>query len=279
MQTIAVPYDFSEYAEAALDFATQISKKSDAKIKLIHVIEYPLATTFNVTGEIEADDNMDQIFTLELIKKTNERLKNTLSQHQDANIEKVVLMGSAYDGIIDQLKELEVDLIVMGTKGATGLKELLVGSNTEKIVRNAHCPVIAIHEKCDLEKINKVLYATDLDDSHNKVLQEFKSYQKLLGAKIHLVWIDTPYNTINKDLALDRLREIAIKNELTNYEVHVIKAMKPEEGILSYSWQAKADMIAMSTHSHKGLLHLFVGSIAEDVVNHSNLPVWTYTIK
>lgn len=279
MQTIAVPFDFSEYAEAALDFAVQIGEKTNATIKLIHVIEYPLAKTFNVTGEVESDDQMDQIFTIELIKKTNERLDEALAAHQSVQIDKVVLMGNAYEGITEQIEEINVDLIVMGTKGATGLQELLVGSNTEKIVRNAHCPVLAIHKKGTLDSIKNVIFASDLDGTHGKVLEAFKYYQELFGAKLHLVWINTPHNAVNDDLALERLKKIAVENNLSNYEIHVEKAFQPEEGILSFSWKIKADLIAMSTHSHKGLIHLFVGSIAENVVNHSNLPVWTCTIK
>lgn len=280
MKTIAVPFDFSKYAEAALDFAAQLSIKTNATIKLIHVIEYPLATTFNVTGEVEADDAMDKIFVLDLIKKANQKLDATLARHNQATkIEKVVLMGNAFEGITNQIEEIDAHLIVMGTKGATGLKELLIGSNTEKIVRNAHCPVLAIHEGIDMNTIKNVVFASDLDGTHGKVLDTFKDYQELFGAKLHLLWVNTPHNAVNNELALERLKNIAINHELSNYEIHVEKAFQAEEGILSFSNKIKADLIAMSTHSHKGLLHLFVGSVAEDVVNHSKLPVWTCTIK
>ncbi|WP_420581099.1 universal stress protein [Reichenbachiella sp.] len=280
MQTIAVPYDFSPYAAAALDFAVQLSQKTQAKIKLIHVIEYPLATTFNVTGEVEPEETMDKIFTLQLIDKANVKMRDVLHSYDGkAEIDQVILMGNAYDGITDQLEELDADLIVMGTKGATGLKELLVGSNTEKIVRNAHCPVLAIPEKCNASTINDVVFATDLDDTHGNILKAFDEYRKQFNAKLHLVWVDTPHNSVNEDLGKERLKEIARKNNIENYEVHIAKAFKPEEGILSFSWQIKAGMIGMSTHSHKGLIHLFVGSVAEDVVNHAKIPVWTCSIK
>ncbi|WP_456462336.1 universal stress protein [Reichenbachiella sp.] len=280
MQTIAVPYDFSPYAEAALDFAVQLSQKTKAKIKLIHVIEYPLASTFNVTGEVEADEQMDKIFTLELIKKANEKMKSVLQPYEGkAEVHEIILMGNAYNGITAQIEELNADLIIMGTKGATGLKELLVGSNTEKIVRNAHCPVLAIHKKGDITTIQDVVFATDLDETHHKVLKAFNDFRNLLNAKLHLVWVDTPYNSVNEDLGKERLEAIAQKNQLKNYKVHIAKAFKPEEGILSFSWQIKANLIGMSTHSHKGLVHLFVGSVAEDVVNHATIPVWTCSIK
>lgn len=280
MQTIAVPYDFSEYAEAALDLATQIAAKSNGKIKLIHVIEYPLATTFNVTGEIEPEDAMDKIFTLELIKKAKEKMNAAISKFgKNVTIDSILMMGNPYDGITDQIEEIQADLIVMGTKGATGLKELFVGSNTEKIVRNAHCPVLSVHDPCDISDINDIVYASDLDGTHGEVLESFKAYQELFDAKIHLVWVETPYNSINEDLGKEQLDNLARKHGLSTYDVHVAKAFKPEEGILSYAWQIDADLIAMSTHSHKGLIHLFAGSVAEDVVNHSNIPVWTCSIK
>ncbi|MEO9967069.1 MAG: universal stress protein [Reichenbachiella sp.] len=280
MQTIAVPYDKSDFAKAALDFAVQIAETQKAKIKLIHVIEYPLATTFNVSGEIESYDPMDKIFTLELINKAKETLNLAIEPYTNrVEIDPVMLMGNPYDGITSEIENVQADLIVMGTKGATGLKELLVGSNTEKIVRNAHCPVLAIHSKCDFKEIKNIIFASDLDGSHGDVLDTFVEYQEMFGAKIHLVWVETPYNSINEDLGKERLETIAKDHALSNYEVHVVKAFKPEDGILSYGWQINADMIAMSTHSHKGLLHLFAGSVAEDVVNHSNLPVWTCSIK
>lgn len=280
MQTIAVPFDFSEYAEAALDFAVQIGVKTKAEIKLIHVIEYPLATTFNVTGEIEEYDPMDKIFTLELINKAKEKMKAAIAGFDNkVKIDQVILMGNPYDGITSQIEEIQADLIVMGTKGATGLKELFVGSNTEKIVRNAHCPVISIHSQCSIDNVNNILFASDLDGTHGKILDTFKEYQTIFDAKLHLVWVETPYNSINEELGKQQLENIARKHSLENYEVHIAKAFKPEEGILSFSWQINADLIAMSTHSHKGLLHLFAGSVAEDVVNHSSIPVWTCSIK
>lgn len=280
MQTIAVPYDFSEYAEAALDLATQIAAKTNGRIKLIHVIEYPLAKTFNVSGEIESYDSMDKVFTLELINKAKENMNAAIGKYSNAeSIDAILMMGNPYEGITEEIEEIKADLIVMGTKGVTGLKELLVGSNTEKIVRNAHCPVLSVHDKCNINEINDIVYASDLDGTHGEVLETFKVFQSILDARIHLVWVETPYNSINEDLGIEQLENIAKKHELSNYEVHVTKAFKPEEGILSYAWQVEAGLIAMSTHSHKGLVHLFAGSVAEDVVNHSSIPVWTCSIK
>ena len=279
MKTILVPFDFSKYAEAALDFATQICKKEGGQIKLLHVIEYQLATTFNVTDEVSTYDPMDKVFSLELIKKAKNDLNTIVCEYLELSIDPMVLMGHPSDGIIDQIEKLQVDLIVMGTKGAKGLQELLIGSNTEKIVRSANCPVIAIHQKRKLKDIKNIVVPSDLDDSQGKIIELFKEYQLLFDAKLHLVWVSTPYNTINENEAKEKLEVLAQKHDLDNYDVKTKKAFSPEEGILNYACEIDADMIALSTHSHKGIMHLLLGSVAEDIVNHANLPVWTCTIK
>jgi nucleotide-binding universal stress UspA family protein len=279
MKTILVPYDFSPYAEAALDFAVQIRKKTKGEIKLVNVIEYPLGSTFNVTGEIASYDPMDKVFTMKLIEHAKEKLANTIAKFEGEkeHITPIVLMGYPFDGITDQINETHTDLIVMGTKGATGLKEMFVGSNAEKIVRNAKCPVITIHQKRNISEINDIIYATELVVKNEDKMRVFKTYQEFFDAKIHLVWINTPHNTLNDDLAEQQLEKLAKSNQLNNYDVKVIRGFYPEEGILTYAVQIDANMIAMNTNSHKGLMHLFLGSVAEDVVNHSSVPVWTLT--
>ncbi len=281
MKKILVPYDFSEYAEAALDFALEFSQASQGEVSILNVIEYPLATTFNVSGEIGQLNAEDEIFTLELIKKTKSRLKELREsdKYRDASFSTHVMMGNPYDGINNLVDEDGTDLIIMGTKGATGLKEMFVGSNAEKVVRKAKCPVITIHKEQKFEQIKDIVYATSLDISHSKVLEKFKEFQKIFGSKIHLVWVNTPHDLMEDSLAAGQLQKIAKEHQLEDYEVHVVKGFYPEEGIMLYAWNIKANMIALATHSYRGLAHMFLGSVAEDIVNHASIPVWTLSLK
>jgi len=281
MKKILVPYDFSEYAESALDFAIQFSTVSMGDVTVLNVIEYPMATTYNVSGEIGQFNADDEIFVLELIKKTKSRLRELKESNKYVNVKfnTRVMIGNPYDGI-SAITEVEgIDLIIMGTKGATGLQEMFVGSNAEKVVRNSKCPVITIHKEQRFESIKDIVYATSLDISHGKVLEKFKEYQELFGSKVHLVWVNTPHDIINENLATELLHKLALEHHLDHYEVHVAKGFYPEEGILTYAWSINASMIALATHSHKGLAHLFLGSVAEDIVNHASIPVWTLSLK
>ncbi len=281
MKKILVPFDFSDYAESALDFALELSQVTQGKVEVLNVIEYPLATTFNVSGEIGQFSQEDELFTLELIKKTKERLNqlSTSEKYAQADFETHVMIGNPYEGITNLVDESDIDIIIMGTKGATGLKEMFVGSNAEKVVRRAKCPVINIHKEQQFEGIKRIVYPTDLDSSHGAILDKFKEFQELFDCQIDLVWVHTPHNVIHQDVARERLEEIAKKHNLTNYEVHIAKGFYPEEGILLHAWNVKADMIAMATHGYKGLAHLFLGSVAEDLINHGTIPVWTMSLK
>ncbi|MGL1886839.1 MAG: universal stress protein [Reichenbachiella sp.] len=281
MKKILVPFDFSEYAVAALDFAVDFSKAVNGEVNILHVIEYPLATTFHITGEISVTDQMDQVFTLELIKNAKERIKTIIlkPEYSGTNITSDIMMGNAYDGISSEIKKNNPDLIIMGTKGATGLKEFFVGSNAEKVVRNAHCPVLTVHESQEIKSLKNIVFPTSLDLDQAPILKLFKAYQEFFNAKIHLLYIETPHNIIAESLAEDALHRMAEEQGLKNYEVHIHKDFQTEDGILNFSWKIKADMIALCTHGYKGLMHLFMGSIAEDVVNHSVIPVWTMNIK
>lgn len=281
MKKILVPFDFSEYAVAALDFAVEMSHVSQGSVTMIHIIEYPLATTFNVSGEIGQFSGEDAIFTLELIKRTKIRVREFLAQDKYANaaIHSEIMMGHPYEGIISLVEEADHDLIVMGTKGATGLMEMFVGSNAEKIVRNATCPVITIHKEQKFEGIKNIVYATNMDTAQEPILDKFKEFQELFGSTIHLIWVHTPHHISDITLAKGKLEALAKKHHLTNYETGIAKGFTPEEGIMFYAQSNQADMIAMATHGYKGLAHLFLGSVAEDIVNHGSIPVWTLSTK
>ena len=281
MKNILVPFDFSDHAESALQFAIEFNEVSHGRITLVYVIEYPLGNTFNITGEIGQLNNEDKILTIELIKRMKAKLELFVNsdQYRGYHLNYQIMMGNPYDGIAKIVEETNIDLIIMGTQGATGLKEMIVGSNAEKVVRNAKCPVITVHHGQKFENIRNVVFATELNTEHNVALDLFKSNQEIFDAKIHLVWVFTPHSLIAEEIASEKLEQIALKHGLKNYKTHVERGYFPEEGILHYAKSNQADMIALATHSYKGLARLFLGSTTADLVNHSHMPIWSMSMK
>ncbi|MGB3468612.1 MAG: universal stress protein [Cyclobacteriaceae bacterium] len=276
MKTILVPTDFSTEANNALDFAMQLALKNGAEIKLLHVIELPSAS-FRVTGDVQTGvDSLDNVYTLKLLDTIKANLSEQELNVSDKGIKVSSQMeiGNVYKHISQNISEEDTDLIVMGSKGATGWKEVLIGSNAERVIRNSEVPVLTIKEKTDLSAMKNMVYA--IGDCSDKSVPVVKNFQKILGLNCHLLKV---YNTTKISYthasAKDYVRNFAKNTEFVDFTVNVIDAPWVEEGILDFVSHNKIDMIAMGTHGYKGLSHFLNGSRAEDVANHAKIPVLT----
>lgn len=280
MKNILVPTDFSEYANNAFDFACSIAEHSKGEVTLLHVLEYPVMSVFNTTGEISMDSITDA-YIVNLKKRADEELDKKLVNpaYPDVRIKKHIRIGNPYENIARLIQQSDADLVVMGTKGASGLRELFIGSNAEKAVRFSKCPVITVPGKFDFNAIKKLAYGITFEDNHNDALFELKKYLHLFKAELHLVWVNTLYDKITDTEARSKMDQLAKLHMLPNYSVNCYKSSAADDGLLFYAEENNIDMIALATHSRKGLAHIFAGSFAEDVVNHSIRPVWTFSLK
>jgi nucleotide-binding universal stress UspA family protein len=167
----------------------------------------------------------------------------------------------------------------MGSKGASGLEEVLIGSNTEKVVRHAKCPVITIKQKRDFTKIHKIALASNFEGDQSHVVEELQKLQDIFNAEFHLVRINTPNNFENTRKIMKQMQDFVAAYGIKNYTLNIYNDFMEEDGIIYFAQDIDADMIAMATHGRTGIMHLLSGSIAEDVVNHAKRPVWTCRIK
>ena len=277
MQKILVPTDFSPLASYATSAAVQIAGKTGAEVILLHVVEMPGAS-FSVTGQQIDSDEFD-LYTLKLIAKTKEDLVKVVSAYEDDKVKLVssLHIGNAYQAIAQAITEQEVDLVVMGSHGASGWEETFVGSNAEKVVRRSSCPVLVIKQKFDLNEIKSIIFAADFNED-NHVIDRVKATQEILGAKLHLVKINTPANFLSDHISKETMMEFADIHQLHNYTINVYNDKQEENGIIYFADEVDADLIALGTHGRTGLQNLLSSSIAESVTNHSKRPVWTCKI-
>ncbi|MCH7414480.1 universal stress protein [Belliella sp. R4-6] len=281
MKTILVPYDFSKEAQNALEFAQGLASKTKAHLKLLHVLEAPTMTSLGTMGTVESGNEIDQIYVIELIEKRKTQLAEIEALHSnvDYKFSTKLVFGNPYAGITKEVTDFDANLIVMGSKGTSGLEELLIGSNTEKIVRNASCPVITVKDKRDINEIKKIVFASDFGESAAKVVNKLKKLVSVLEAELALVKINTPSMFENTRSSKKTMEEFVKEHQLENYSMEVFNSSSEEEGIIEFAEDSNADLIAMATHGRTGFLHLLSGSIAEDVVNHAKRPVWTMKVK
>ncbi|EOZ95592.1 Universal stress protein family [Indibacter alkaliphilus LW1] len=282
MKTILVPYDFSKEAEYAFKFAQELAKNTTKKLKLFHVIELPGPQSFSSMGEAGAFNNdAQQIFMVELVEKRKKQMADLNAKFKDSpfTFESKIVFGNPFAGISKEIADADADLVVMGSKGSSGLEEVLIGSNTEKVVRNATCPVITVKNEIHPKDIKKVVFASDFDSVPDKVVDKLKKASIVIDAELHLVKINTPSMFENTRTSKQKIKDFVDKHGLKVASMDVYNSSSEEEGIIEYADDINADMIAMATHGRTGFLHLLSGSIAEDVVNAAKRPVWTMKSK
>lgn len=282
MKKILVPTDFSEQATSALNLAVEIAYQADAELILLHVVEIPGQQSFSTMGDSAASygDGMEGVFVMKMLERGKKKLKELAESELLSSVKVTIELkaGNAYHNISSFVNELEPDLIVMGTSGSSGAEEILIGSNAEKVVRNASCPVLTLKNKLSIANIDNILFASSLKNDDKELVTKLKQIAKISHAKVHLLKVNTPNNFESTSQTKRKMNEY-MKNTGLEAEMHVYNGINEEEGILEFAKENNVDLIAMGTHGRKGLMHLLSGSIAEDVVNHSKRPVLTFKIE
>lgn len=276
MKRILVPIDFSVQAEYAAKVAVNIAKLTNAKIFLLHMLELP-------TGVIDPSSfgsSSNTPTSLLFLKRAYEKFEDfkKMPFFDGIEMEDSVLFHKAYDGIIDESIKHQVDLIVMGSKGTSGLEEMLVGSNTEKVVRNSDVPVLVIKKEIEDFKIENIVFASNFNTDARIAFQKILDFAGIFNAKLHLLKINTIHNFETTKDSSDAIRNFINDFDLKDYTLNIYNDVSVEAGILNFSKVIEADVILLNTHGRRGLAHLFNGSIGEDLANHAKMPVVTFKI-
>jgi nucleotide-binding universal stress UspA family protein len=276
MEKILVPCDFSEQAIHAFRLAIDIAHSSSAEVHVLHVIELPIMHDDVLTPLPSFDES--------LLKELGERAEIKLAElkkesKQDIFVTTIIEFGPIVSTITNYQETNNISLIVMGTKGISGIEEVFIGSTAEKVVRHAGCPVAVVKRRTAVSELRHIVFPNSLEKGQEDLMMHVKALQDVLKATLHIVWIDTSDKSDDHTLIKQQLEDFAKRFMLKDYTINVFKANDRETGIINFTHWINASMIAMGTHARKGLSHFFKGSITEDVVNHVDCPIWTYVIK
>lgn len=287
MKKILVPTDFSEQAINAMDFACQIAAKSGADILAIHLVDLSgfidytaIGNSYSMLGTT-AGIGFDEKVLKSLNENAEEKFGDFIKKFSKykVKIDKKIEFGNAFQFINEEIKNSDINLVVMGSKGASGVEEFLVGSNTEKVVRHAKCPVVTVKSNVNFDNIKNIVYASKFTHDETHVVSELKKIIALTSANLHLLRVVTPNAFESTRHVKALIQKYVEKYHIENYTINIYNDAVEEDGIIYFARDIEADMIALSTHGRTGLMHLLSGSIAEDVVNHAKRPVWTYRLK
>lgn len=270
---ILIPTDFSVQAEYAYLLVNNIRAKINAEVHFVHVFDVPDTVSLDSKGNIQTCGEIDVEYLVSQ-KQIIDRKLNDMKKLYGEDIQTHLLFGKLTDTILEFSETEKFDLIVMGTKGVSGLKEKLVGSETQIIVRKSKIPVLSMMcDRSDLV-IKNILLVHDFSSPVKEDLDLLKMFVDAYGAKVHQLQI-TSDTTKEYSQILSNMNAYAEVNGIVGQENHVLADSDVENGVIHFNQIHTVDLVCIGTHGKGSLFH---SSATEKLVNHMYKPIITYHI-
>lgn len=265
---ILFPVDFSDFSDKAFDTAEFFAEKYEGELILLHVLEAP-------TGPMKLFSSWDED---EARKKVNKMMDDLIKKHGDRPIPyiKMIKVGKPYKSIIEAANEINANLVVMGTHGASGMSEMLVGSNAARVVRSAPNHILTIRNKPNHIGFTKILVPLDLTKETGEKVNLAIEFAEKFGAELAVVTI-----LQTDDAEIKSRLEKRMKVAMDYIAKHNVKATASmieskeaiADAVIDYGVKVGADMICIMTQQDLKFTESVMGSSAERIVNHSPIPV------
>jgi nucleotide-binding universal stress UspA family protein len=275
MKKILVPTDFSANAANAVDYAVAIAEKSDAEIILLNalaIVDTTFASRKAVFEEYNnalAKDMSDQLKNLQesIVKKTTVKITTRFFKESIA------------DAILKCAVEEDVSLIVMGTRGSSGVEKMLWGSTTASIIGNTTIPILAIPKGAEWKGLKNILFATRHFEADDKILRPILNLAQLEAALVHVAaFTDTDGNDLAGYLEHGRLlnayqQTLPTKYKDVQFKTQHLEGKEFEDTIEQYIKEHDVDMLVMTTHKRSFWDSIFNRSMTKSMADHINIPL------
>ena len=272
MKKILLPTDFSENSWNAIKYALQLFKDEQCTFTLLNTyspIIYDPEYVMIETMRTQVFDSVRQVSQDEL-KKLEDRILNEFK-----NPNHIFARLSAYNILALEVRELQeaenIDCVVMGTKGASGVKEVLIGSNTVHVFKNAKCPILAIPDNFSFETPHEILFPSDYEINYQKKhLQPLVDIASKYHSRINIMHITygdelTEKQEVNKQKLETYFKEIA-------YLFHSVHNQNITEAIENFQLQSRINLLVMIKNKHTFFENLFLKKTINQIGFHLNIP-------
>lgn len=272
---VLIPTDFSVQAEYAYLMVKKLEEKIPVEIHFIHVLNVPDTVSMDKQGSIQTCGDISVEYVVSQ-KNIADRKLNNLKTLYGSDIITHLELGRLTEKIVSYSQENRFDLIVMGTKGAWGLKEKLSGSETQIVARQSMIPLLSLMcDRSDLV-IQNILLVHDFAHPKNENLALLHKLIKAFNTKIHLLQISKETSESAKSAILSNMEEFALANHITGFEMHILNDSDVENGVIHFNQIQEMDIICIGTHGKGGLFH---HSATEKLINHLFKPIISYHLK
>jgi nucleotide-binding universal stress UspA family protein len=271
MKNILVPTDFSACATYATKVAFGMASQYDATIHIYTKINIHYNwINLNEEEKKQYPEDLQKIHNTELLLNEWQRI----AKEKNIKLKTAWSGGELIENITDYTDDYKIDFIIMGSHGASGKNEYFIGSNTQKVVRMVHCPVLIVKDELKTLQPKKVVFASEFDEDEKKSFQYLLDFVTPFNPEIHLIqvntssWFGQPY--VLAKATMDDFK--AMCGDLKCY-THFYRDWSIDAGIRNLSEEIGADLISISNLERRPLKRMFSGSNVEALVNHADAPV------
>jgi len=275
MKTILVPVDFSEKSNFAVKLANRIAKKMEAEIYLLHLVELPKGII-----DMAAGSNFSIPSSMMYLRKVKEQILQLKKKFISDKIpvKYSIRFQNPYEGILEYSKKIDANLIIMGSKGVSGFDEIIIGSNTEKVVRSSNTPVVIVKNDADKFRIKDLIFASNFKESNKEAFKKFLDFSKSFKSNIHLLKIITIDRFEPTHVSKQKIKDFIKDFKLPKHSINIYNDTSIAKGVINFAKEIDADLIAFSTQGRGGLSQLFNGSVSKNLSKAAIRPVITFKI-
>jgi nucleotide-binding universal stress UspA family protein len=276
MKKIIIPVDFSQHSEYALETGAALAKKYNAELIVMHMLELS-ESIFSTSGN---EKNEETIFMLMVANKEFEKFLDK-PYLEGVSVTPVIKHHKVLKEVSEVASQEKADLIVMGSRGHSDHDGVFTGSNTEKVVRYSDTPVLVVKTKPNSVNYKNVVLGCDFNEESISAVKNALETLNELADKVTLLHVNLPnLSFLSTDEINDKVSDFIKLSKLNESDLNIAYTADHmvEDGVLNYARREDADAVSIITHGRTGLSHFFGGSISEDLVNHSKLPVITFKL-
>ncbi|HMP30835.1 MAG TPA: universal stress protein [Saprospiraceae bacterium] len=275
MRTILIPTDFSKCALNAANYAIELAKITNSKLVLYHSYFYSTPL-----GRPEAFFDANQLEDVKINAfKMLEELANDQLKLPTMDIEYVLDHSMSIGNLASEVNEMcskhQVDLIVMGTHGATGMiQKVLIGSNAASMIASAHHPVMIIPEKWKFSKLYKIVFATSLDEiKDEKLLEPLTELSWLIAPEIKFLVVVKSDDDLPSDEQMEQYLKLHAYFNHATHRLHTIVDHDTLRGINNYILEDTPDLVVTIPRKQSFFQQLFGESISKELAYESLVPI------
>jgi nucleotide-binding universal stress UspA family protein len=273
MKTILVPTDFSTHSLNAVDYAASLAEKMSVKLILLHTYHVPVVYT-----EVPVVALTDQDFEEEAEVELQRQVERLLSTGKVKDVSYLNKEGLLVDTIGDIVTENKVDLIVMGTQGASGMEKVLIGSYTAAILDETECPVLVIPAGATFKGIKRIMYATDFQFNDFKAINQVADIARFFDAEIVITHIST--EPAKEEETMDWFMEIAEANiSYPNVTFRSFAGADISGQLTGLVKGMNVDLLCMSTVRRTFFEKLYKSSLTKKMVYQAEIPILAFHVK